>query len=232
MRFRFCGDLDAPDWLLRECDVVSRMTYVRIKLLAMHIISAMLGTIDQLDYDKVHKLVSTANFEESDVRAVIAALRFIIHSAAKNDVEPQTLAIELGQLGFPNEHTLALQRAYGPQREKLRQVLAEQTLSSLPHIEPTTSPSQLVDWRVDFVMASGRLATVAQPSVHLCFNVNTQTQQPHRIGDKLSASAAATTPSAKQYAFELSADKFRVLHHELRNLLETMDSLQKTSGSS
>lgn len=68
MKFRFCGDLDAPDWLLREADVISRMTYVRIKLLAMHIIAAMSGAIEQIDYDKVRKLVSTANFEPSDIR--------------------------------------------------------------------------------------------------------------------------------------------------------------------
>lgn len=47
MKFKFCGDLDAPDWLLAEITVLSRITSVRFKLLAQQIIKYIAdGTMD------------------------------------------------------------------------------------------------------------------------------------------------------------------------------------------
>eukprot|EP01105_Mastigella_eilhardi_P018583 TRINITY_DN4316_c0_g5_i2.p1 TRINITY_DN4316_c0_g5~~TRINITY_DN4316_c0_g5_i2.p1 ORF type:complete len:216 (-),score=76.09 TRINITY_DN4316_c0_g5_i2:443-1090(-) len=208
MKFKFCGDLDAPDWLLRETDVISRMTYVRIKLLAMHIIGTMMGTTE-MDYDKVRKLVATASFDTSDTRAVIAALRFVLHSAAKHGVEPATLAAELGQIGLPNEHTLALQRAYAPQRDKLRARLANDTLAALPHVDPRANG---VEWRVDYVLASSTVLAVGQPTVQL----------------RLALRGGPVGSSEHACAFEMSADKFRVFHHEMRALLDAMDGVSAT----
>ena len=54
-----------------------------------------------VQYAKVAKLVSNANWEESDIKASIAAISFILTNAAKYNVEGDTLAIELQQLGLP-----------------------------------------------------------------------------------------------------------------------------------
>lgn len=150
-------------------------------------------------------------------RAVIAALQFIIHSSAKNDVEPAALAQELCQLGVPNEHALAIQRAFGPQRERLRRALASRTLGALPHLVS-------LDWRVDLIVSASTLATVSYPAVQLHFTVAPDPPL-RRIGEK--DEAPANIPlKTREYAMELSADKFRVLHHELKALLDSMDSLQ------
>ena len=54
-----------------------------------------------LQYGKVTKLTSDAKFEESDVKASIAALSFIFSSAAKHSVDGGSLDNELQQLGLP-----------------------------------------------------------------------------------------------------------------------------------
>ncbi len=45
--------------------------------------------------------------EIGDIKATLAAINFIINNAAKFDVEEQTLANELGQLGMPKGMSLS-----------------------------------------------------------------------------------------------------------------------------
>ena len=52
-------------------------------------------------YAKVTKLTSDAKFEDSDIKASIAALSFIFSSAAKHSVDGDSLDNELQQLGLP-----------------------------------------------------------------------------------------------------------------------------------
>ena len=47
------------------------------------------------------KLTSDAKFEDSDIKASIAALSFIFSSAAKHSVDGDSLDNELQQLGLP-----------------------------------------------------------------------------------------------------------------------------------
>jgi len=49
----------------------------------------------------VAKLTSDAKYEESDVKASLAALTFILSSAAKYSVDGESLDNELQQLGLP-----------------------------------------------------------------------------------------------------------------------------------
>jgi hypothetical protein len=43
MKFRFCGEQDAPDWILAEVSVLSKMSSVRMKLICRQIINQLLG---------------------------------------------------------------------------------------------------------------------------------------------------------------------------------------------
>ena len=49
----------------------------------------------------MNKLTADAKYEDSDVKAAIAALTFIFSSAAKHTVSGETLDNELQQLGLP-----------------------------------------------------------------------------------------------------------------------------------
>ncbi|XP_032127852.1 COMM domain-containing protein 4 isoform X2 [Sapajus apella] len=87
-RFRFCGDLDCPDWVLAEISTLAKM------------------------YEKILKLMADTKFESGDVKATVAVLSFILSSAAKHSVDGESLSSELQQLGLPKEHAASLCRCY------------------------------------------------------------------------------------------------------------------------
>jgi len=53
MKFRFCGDLDAPDWILKEITILSKIPNIRVRLLCGQVINSIFG--EALDYDKIEK---------------------------------------------------------------------------------------------------------------------------------------------------------------------------------
>lgn len=120
MRFRFCGDLEAPAWVLHEITTLSEISSVRLKLLVKQVLSQMLS--GSLDYEKVLKF-STPKDSEVDIsvtKGTLAAIHFIIANAAKYDVDEETLAKEIEQLGLPRENALAILRPYGQNKAALR----------------------------------------------------------------------------------------------------------------
>ncbi|XP_040198798.1 COMM domain-containing protein 4 isoform X2 [Rana temporaria] len=104
MRFRFCGDLDCPDWVLAEISTLAKI------------------------YEKILKLTSDARFESSDIKATIAVLCFILSSAAKHNVSSDNLSSELQQLGLPKEHAVSLCRSYEEKQTALQETLRESSL--------------------------------------------------------------------------------------------------------
>ena len=66
--------------------------------------------------------------EDSDVKAVVASLNFIIFNSSKYNVNGETVAKELQQLGLPKEHSEAVSKVYLSKKDVLRDVLRGQTL--------------------------------------------------------------------------------------------------------
>ena len=63
------------------------------------------------------KLTSDAKFEASDIKASVAAIAFILSSAAKHSVDGSSLDNELQQLGLPKgKHSLSLLCMYCTRR--------------------------------------------------------------------------------------------------------------------
>ncbi|NWQ86210.1 COMD4 protein, partial [Burhinus bistriatus] len=125
--------------------------------------------------------------ESGDVKATIAVLSFILSSAAKHNVDGESLSSELQQLGLPKaEHASGLCRSYEEKQSSLQDRLRACSLRL----------SQLgsVRWRVDYTLSSSELPEVNEPLVHLSFHL--------RDGERGKMTAV---PMA------LSADKFRVL---------------------
>jgi hypothetical protein len=75
MKFRFCGDLDCPDWLLAEIATLSKLSSARIKVLAVQIIHYCLsGTFN---YEKVLKLASdNSDGTLNDIKVVVSMIRY------------------------------------------------------------------------------------------------------------------------------------------------------------
>ncbi|KAL0968903.1 hypothetical protein UPYG_G00273460 [Umbra pygmaea] len=199
MRFRFCGDLDCPDWVLAEISTLAKISSVKMKLLCVQVVKDLLG--QGIDYDKATKLTADAKFETGDIKASIAVLTFILSSAAKHDVDSDSLSSELQQLGLPKEHSTGLCKAYEEQHSALQQRLRRSSLR-LGRLEA-------VSWRVDYTLSSSELQEVREPTVQL----------------RLQAQGAETG-STETTVVSVSADKFRVLLTELKQAQVIMNGLQ------
>lgn len=198
MRFRFCGDLDCPDWVLAEISTLSKVTSVKIKLLCVQVIKDLLDV--GIDYDKVYKLTADAKFETGDVKASVAVLSFILCSAAKYNVDGESLSNELQQLGLPKEHATALTKSYSDSLEKLQAQLRKHSLR--------LSQLDSVEWRVDYILSSSHLKSIDEPCVQLRLKV----RDPN-------------TDNVKPVTFTVTADKFRILLNELKQADSLMENL-------
>ncbi|MBN3314089.1 COMD4 protein, partial [Atractosteus spatula] len=198
MRFRFCGDLDCPDWVLAEISTLAKISSVKMKLLCVQVLKDLLG--EGIDYDKVSKLTSDAKFESGDIKASVAVLSFILSSAAKHNVDSESLSSELQQLGLPKEHTTGLCKSYEDKHSALQVKLRESSLR--------LSRLESVSWRVDYTLSSSELREVNEPTVLLKLQVQ-------------GAESGVTDTSM----ISLTAEKFRVLLTELKQAQAVMNSL-------
>ncbi|XP_051237331.1 COMM domain-containing protein 4 [Dicentrarchus labrax] len=199
MRFRFCGDLDCPDWVLAEISTLAKISSVKMKLLCGQVLKDLLG--EGIDYDKVAKLTADAKFESGDIKASVAVLSFIFSSAAKHDVDSESLSSELQQLGLPKEHTTGLCKSYEDKHSVLQDRLRETSLR--------LGGLDAVCWRVDYTLSSSELREVNEPVIQL----KLQTK-------------GAESDSAETTVVSVSADKFRVLLAELKQAQAMMNALQ------
>ncbi|XP_037538857.1 COMM domain-containing protein 4 [Nematolebias whitei] len=199
MRFRFCGDLDCPDWVLAEISTLAKISSVKMKLLCAQVLKDLMG--EGIDYDKVAKLTADAKFESGDIKASVAVLSFILSSAAKHDVDSESLSSELQQLGLPKEHTTGLCKSYEDKHSALQDKLRETSLR-LGRLDS-------VSWRVDYTLSSSDLREVNEPLLQL--KLQTQNAEPG---------------SSETTVVSVSADKFRVLLTELKQAQAMMNALQ------
>jgi len=198
MKFKFCGDLDAPDWILKEIAIISKLSSVKVRLICSQLVNLIASS--EIDYEKVLKYFDGASLDVSDTKAALAALRFILNNAAKYDVEESALANELGQLGMPKEHGDAICKAFREGKDKMRETLKKQILH-LPRF-------QSLDYRVDFIVSSDKLQDASAPGISLQFHSRDQ------------------DGTSRSHAFEISEDKFKLLLSDLkqaRAILETVE---------
>ncbi|KAM4746935.1 COMM domain-containing protein 4 [Rhinophrynus dorsalis] len=196
MRFRFCGDLDCPDWVLAEISTLSKISSVKLKLICAQVLKEQLG--EKIDYEKILKLTSDARFESGDIKATVAVLCFILSSAAKHNVSSDNLSSELQQLGLPREHAASLCRSYEEKQAALQETLRENSLR--------LTRMSSVSWRVDQILGSSAVKEVNEPLVHLNLSV---TDSGH----------------SRPVAVTVTATKLRVLLTEMKQALEMMNAL-------
>ncbi|XP_017600665.1 PREDICTED: COMM domain-containing protein 4 isoform X1 [Corvus brachyrhynchos] len=178
---------------------LAKISSVKLKLICAQVLRDLLG--EAIEYDKILKLTSDAKLESGDVKATIAVLGFILSSAAKHNVDSESLSSELQQLGLPKaEHASGLCRSYEEKQSTLQDRLRACSLRL----------SQLgsVRWRVDYTLSSSELQEVNEPVVHLTFNVR------DRECEKMTAIPVT-----------LLANKFRVLLAELKQAQTLMNTL-------
>lgn len=149
MKFRFCGDLDCPNWILAEVTTLSKLTAVRIKLIVTQVLSNCIeGTFN---HERILKLAATHGDGVRDIKGAIAAIHFILTNSARFDLDESSMSQEVLQLGLPKESVDTLCRQYREYKDSLRNVLAQESYRV----------SRLLDteWRVDHIIATSSSTT-------------------------------------------------------------------------
>jgi len=197
MRFRFCGGLDCPDWVLAEITILARMSSIKMKLLSGQVVKSLLG--EELDHEKVKKYTSDAKYDTSDVKAAIAVLEFILSSAARYDVESAPLSDEMQQLGLPKEHSVALCKLFADNCTKLQEHFKLNTLS-LTQIES-------LEYKIKHVLDPQGKNVVNEPLVELTLQLHKNVKQ-----------------NNETITFTLTSRKFQTFLYEMKQAREAMKS--------
>ncbi len=143
----------------------------------------------------------------NDIKGAIAAVHFMITSAAKYDVEERVLIQEIQQLGLPKENSETICKQYRETKDTLRSKL-EETSYRISKLIST-------EWRVDQVLASSFGTKEAGKLVHLNLNIDTDPDN----------STELKNSRFKDLAFELSAEELDLLIHELTQAQQMMQNL-------
>ena len=207
MKFKICGDLDTPDWVLAEMGLLNRISSVRFLIIVKQVISEMLGS--SIDYSKLEKLLEGVVTDPSGLKGVVAATTFLVRNAVKYQVGEDTLATELQQLGLPLEHCRIIRRPYRHGYSDLRSLLVRSTLR-LPCIGP-------VDWKVSYNVSSSLSGPMRESSVELLL------RPPH--GSSSSPTLATCT------ALTLSKDKLNTLLTELQAAHAVLLNVEREVGA-
>ena len=215
MKFRFCGDLDCPDWVLAEIATLSKLTSVRMKILtAQTILQCVNGSFN---YEKVLKLASSdASDGISDLKGAIAAVHFICFNAAKHDLDETSLVQEVQQLGLPQENSEAIGRLFREKKDEMRVRFAEESYSVAKLVK--------TDWRIDGVVASSDESNPAETTAHLKFVLDTRPQDSSK--DERNNITMVDGFRMKELAFECSAENIDLLVHELARADAVLDGLE------
>ena len=200
MKFKFCGGLDVPEWLLTEFAVLSKLSCVRVLLLTREIASDLTG--GKINNQKLLKLTHGV-VERSSVKAIVASLRYVLANAAKYDIASQELVPELSQLGLPSENCSAIAKPYEANRTRIAAKLRETSLR-LPGISS-------VDWRADCILGSSFSSDLVAPAVQLRLN----------LSEGGGGGEFGTT--ASNFCFELDDATFSLFRSEMRSALNLLE---------
>ena len=108
MKFRFCGQLDCPDWVLTEIPTLSKIDALRMRLLLKQI-AADKSVIT--NYSKVSQHTNDLS-GPNEIKGALACIHFILTMSAKYNISSDVLLAEIQQLGLPKDCSEALVSHY------------------------------------------------------------------------------------------------------------------------
>ena len=121
MRFKFCGNIDCPDWLITEITYLTKFTSVKLRIISNQICRFIINK--GANIQDLKKILDEMNLNEQESKIVISVLDFIFRNSAKFDVEDIALSQELQQLGLPQENAESISKVFKNQKLKLREFL-------------------------------------------------------------------------------------------------------------
>lgn len=234
MKFRFCGDIDCPDWLLAEISVLSKMSSVRTTLILRLLIQELLG--NSLDLLKLNKLTTGARIAltAADIKALISALYYIITNSIKYTVNSTILLSELQQLGLPVDICIAIVKQYSIYTEQLLQYIKNNKILRL------SPPIDNIHYSIDYILTnsfnsssnntstnSSNSNNTKQPIIHLKLNQQQQQLQSSTSASSQSNNNNSNNPSASNSVqFSLTKSEFQLFYSDLLAAKQIMEGLK------
>ena len=127
MRFKFCGNIDCPDWLITEITYLTKFTSVKLRIISNQICKFIITKGSNIQ--DLKKILDEMNLNEQEIKIVISVLDFIFRNSAKFNVEDIVLSQELQQLGLPQENAESISKVFKNQKNKLREFLKDDIFS-------------------------------------------------------------------------------------------------------
>ena len=205
---------------------ISKLSSVRVKLLVGQVVRRLVD--GEMDYAKIARLAE-GGVAEGDVRAAVAALHLIVTGGAKHDVEETILAKELEQLGLPKEHSDAVCRPYGKDKERLRAALVDAvvrkwTISSRPRWELCVTGPEMETTRETKERDGESRVNVGESRVNVGERAGARVEADENLAG-VAVSVALEWELARRGAVEFVADETRIasLLHQLRAARDALD---------
>ncbi|POM75397.1 Hypothetical protein PHPALM_7509 [Phytophthora palmivora] len=153
MKFRFCGGLEPPDWLLVELPLLSGE---KSKVTTSNLVTMCEDIGADIAVQEL-KQAETLFEDTADAKAAVAALRFVLTHAAKYDTERADLVEELQQLGMHQSDAEVIAHSYENQRSHIQDQQRAQRFQ-FPGIEK-------VEWKVESPAKVNLKLKLDQPAV-------------------------------------------------------------------
>jgi hypothetical protein len=144
MKFKFCGNIDCPEWLISEITYLTKISSIKLRIICNNLVSSFISVGKTLK--DILKSIEDMNFSEEEAIIIISSLEFIIKNSTKFDVEDIILNQELQQLGLPQENADSITKVFKNQKENLKKKLSQETF--------TLNRLANIDYKISYVLAN------------------------------------------------------------------------------
>ncbi|GAB9475907.1 hypothetical protein Gpo141_00012983 [Globisporangium polare] len=206
-KFRFCGGLEPPDWLLAELPLLTTLARgYDITVLCEEIAD----DITLQNFERVTELFAN----QKDGNAVAAVLRFVLQHAAKYNVSSADFALELQQLGLESSVVETISQVYETKRIQIRTQLEGERFK-FPHIEK-------VEWRI-----INREASNADKAIELSLELSEPALECAALPVSKIPKAELNLTDPSSLLLNMDQDKFFALYEDLIQVQALLQSIKR-----
>jgi len=144
MRFKFCGNIDSPEWLISEIIYLTKISAIRLRIICNNIALFIINS--GKNFKDIQKNLDDMNFNDAEGKIIFSLLDFILRNSVKFDIEDNILSNELQHLGLPLENAESIVKIFKNQKEKLKKKLSNEIFSNENLKE--------IDYKISYVLAN------------------------------------------------------------------------------
>lgn len=164
MKFKFCGNIDCPEWLIAEITFLTKISTIKLRIICNNMVNCIISNGKNLN--DIKKSIEDLKFSEDEAVIIISVLEFILKTSTKFEVDDFVLNQELQQLGLPNENADSISKVYKNTRENLKKKLKEDIFGFSKVIS--------VDYKINYILANKYSGFEVSKSDDFDFKNNTE----------------------------------------------------------